>query len=382
MDMALLPRVRASTNTKAFSAMITRIELKNFMSHQHTVIEPAAGLTVLVGPNNIGKSAVVAALQILCRNERSNYVMRHGERECSVAVTTDDGHSIEWRRKNSPSYVIDATLFDRLGRGGVPNELQPALRLPTVDDSNGDDFDVHFGTQKAPIFLLGSSEANAARFFASSSDVIQLVSIQKRHKEKLAAAQQRKNHLEDESRRVNHDLGLLTSALEQLSEQLFQQLLGVVQEKLTVALQEILEQPIKFRADADFKRGSATVEFWIDRGGKREDVLYGQGGSVANILSVGLRIFALTAFSETKHRRFLVLDEQDCWLKPEIVPRLVKIVHEAGRALGLQVIMISHHDVALFDRFADKIYEFKPGADGAVIVVERQTSPNDADSED
>ena len=36
--------------------MITRIELTNFMSHKHTVIEPAAGLTVLVGPNNIGKS--------------------------------------------------------------------------------------------------------------------------------------------------------------------------------------------------------------------------------------------------------------------------------------------------------------------------------------
>ena len=48
--------------------MITRIELTNFMSHAHTVIEPAPGLTVLVGPNNCGKSAVVAALQIICQN--------------------------------------------------------------------------------------------------------------------------------------------------------------------------------------------------------------------------------------------------------------------------------------------------------------------------
>src|SRR6202795_4742833 len=87
--------------------MIKRIELINFMSHPHTVIEPAPGLTVLVGPNNCGNSAVVAALQILCYNESSTYVMRHGERECSVKIETDDGHVIEWRRKNSARYVID-----------------------------------------------------------------------------------------------------------------------------------------------------------------------------------------------------------------------------------------------------------------------------------
>ncbi|NLX55578.1 MAG: hypothetical protein GXY58_10725 [Planctomycetaceae bacterium] len=33
--------------------MITRIELSSFMSHDHTVIEPAAGLTVLIGPEKV-----------------------------------------------------------------------------------------------------------------------------------------------------------------------------------------------------------------------------------------------------------------------------------------------------------------------------------------
>src|SRR5687767_5800163 len=44
----------------------------------------------------------------------------------------------------------------------------------------------------------------------------------------------------------------VTAALEQLNQQLFQQLLGIVQEKLTIALQEILEQPIQFKATAEF----------------------------------------------------------------------------------------------------------------------------------
>ena len=159
----------------------------------------------------------------------------------------------------------------------------------------------------------------------------------------------------------------VTVALERLSEQLFEQLLGTVQEKLTIALQEILEQPIVFRAEADFKRKGATVEFWIERDGKREDVLKGQGGSVANILSVGLRMFALATLDPDKHRRFLVLDEQDCWLRPDLVPRLIKIVHDAGKALGFQVLIISHHDVSAFEQYADKIYQFIPTVNGVEV---------------
>jgi hypothetical protein len=160
----------------------------------------------------------------------------------------------------------------------------------------------------------------------------------------------------------------VTAALDKLSDQLLQQVLGTVQEKLTIALQEILEQPIQFKAEADFKRGGTTVEFWIERNENKEDILRGQGGSVANVLSVGLRMFALATLDESQHRRFLVLDEQDCWLRPDLVPRLVKIVHQAGQALGFQVLMISHHDVSLFERYADRIYQFLPAGQGGVNV--------------
>jgi ABC-type glutathione transport system ATPase component len=160
--------------------------------------------------------------------------------------------------------------------------------------------------------------------------------------------------------------GEVTNALETLNQQLFQHLLNVVQSKMTIALQEVLEQPISFRAEVDFKRGASAVEFSIERGGKKEDVYNGQGGSVANVLSVGLRMLALTTLEG--HRRVLILDEQDCWLRPDLVPRLVKIVHDAGKALGFQIIMISHHDIAAFESHADKIYRFTPLAGGAVQV--------------
>jgi hypothetical protein len=157
-------------------------------------------------------------------------------------------------------------------------------------------------------------------------------------------------------------------------------LLDIIEQKLTLALQEVLEQPIQLKAGVQWKRNSAAVDFWIERGGNREDILKGQGGSVTNILSVGLRMFALTTLDERQHRRFLVLDEQDCWLRPDLVPRLVKIVHDAGKALGFQVLMISHHDASAFAQYADRIYRLTPRADNDVSVSLVESLPIQADA--
>ncbi len=163
--------------------------------------------------------------------------------------------------------------------------------------------------------------------------------------------------------------GDVTNALEQLGEDLFGRTVQLLQEKLTIALQEVLEQPIALKAECRYLRGSAAIEFHIERDGCQEDILKGQGGSVLNILSVGLRLFALTTLPEQRHRRFLVLDEQDCWLRPELVPRLIRIVKEAGRALGFQVIFISHHASPTFAQHADRIYRFEPGEKGVRATI-------------
>lgn len=165
-----------------------------------------------------------------------------------------------------------------------------------------------------------------------------------------------------------------SAALETLSKSLFEEVLGVLETNLTRAIQEVLGQPITFKSHADFKRGAAAVNFSIERDGNAEDVLRGQGGSVQNVLSVGLRMFALATLNPKQHRQFLVLDEQDCWLRPELVPKLVNIVHRAARDLDFQVLMISHHDVGLFEKYADKIYRLAPK--NATVEVDEMTDLN------
>lgn len=167
----------------------------------------------------------------------------------------------------------------------------------------------------------------------------------------------------------------IENALDQLSELLLGSVARVIEEQLTVAVQEVLEQPVTLRVDRSFKRGVMTMEFAIERDGHREDIMKGQGGSVANILSTGLRLFALTVLDESSHRRFLVLDEQDCWLRPDYVPRFVKIVHDAGKALGFQIVMVSHHGTETFAGLADKIITLNPTPDGIVLADASAPAP-------
>jgi hypothetical protein len=160
--------------------------------------------------------------------------------------------------------------------------------------------------------------------------------------------------------------------LEALTQRLLDDLVRQLEDLMTKALREVIEQPLTLKAETAEKRGALNVEFHIERDGQTEDILRGQGGSVTNVLSVMLRFFALSTRDPAKHRRFLVLDEQDCWLRPDLVPRLLEVVQQASRELGFQVIYISHHDRATLERYCDKVYQLRPGADG-VIATEEST---------
>lgn len=165
------------------------------------------------------------------------------------------------------------------------------------------------------------------------------------------------------------------AALDTLDSQLFKKITSLLEDKLSIALQEVLEQNIRLKVESVMSHKSIGFEFSIERDGHEENIMKGCGGSVANILSVGLRLFALTTLDEGVHRRFLVLDEQDCWMQPEIVPRFVKIIKEAAKALNFQVLMISHHDPSLFIDQADRVFQLIPHPEGVTIQVLAKDPP-------
>jgi hypothetical protein len=150
--------------------------------------------------------------------------------------------------------------------------------------------------------------------------------------------------------------------LDELSRELFGNILEEIERNLTYALREILGQDLRVVSQREMKNRKMHVTFGIEREGKPEDILTGQGGSVCNVISVGLRLIALSQLDEREHRRFLVLDEQDCWLRPDLVPNLMAIIHTIAQKLQFQVLVISHHSVDLFREHADRIYRIVPTA--------------------
>jgi DNA repair exonuclease SbcCD ATPase subunit len=154
----------------------------------------------------------------------------------------------------------------------------------------------------------------------------------------------------------------IADRVDQLSQQMFGDILDEVERNLSYALREVLEQELKVVTTREVKKGKVNITFGIERQGEREDILTGQGGSVCNIISVGLRLIALSQLHEKEHRHFLILDEQDCWLRPDLVPRLMNIIHTIAQRLQFQILVISHHDVNLFREYADRIYRLLPPA--------------------
>jgi len=176
--------------------VIKKLILHNFMSHSHSEIELSGGLTVLNGPNNCGKSAIVAAFDVLCNNLSGDFMVRHGAKECYVTVELDDENVVTWRRKGRvTNYEINGREVHRLGRGGVPDDLHQILRMPQIQHPGrqSDPFEIHLAHQKAPIFLLDQPGSRAAMFFASSSDAEKLLRMQQRHRRKVRDARQTLN---------------------------------------------------------------------------------------------------------------------------------------------------------------------------------------------
>jgi exonuclease SbcC len=198
--------------------VIRKIILENFMSHRRTVIEPAAGLTVIIGPNNCGKSAIAHALEMLCYNsEAASYAIRHGTQKATVTVETQDEDGklhtlVWWRKEKTAGYIIDGREISGMGMGKIPDDLHQYLRMPEVPAATGEAFQIHFGLQKSPIFLLDgrAKEIRAAQFFASSSDADRLMDMQRRHKTKEAAAKQEKNRLDGEIAKLDQELSDLS----------------------------------------------------------------------------------------------------------------------------------------------------------------------------
>ncbi len=73
---------------------ITRLELRDFRNYGHWEIRPDSALTVFAGPNAVGKTNIIEAIQVVAtgasfRNPRWEDVVRWGAESTTIAMTAD-----------------------------------------------------------------------------------------------------------------------------------------------------------------------------------------------------------------------------------------------------------------------------------------------------
>jgi predicted ATPase len=133
--------------------------------------------------------------------------------------------------------------------------------------------------------------------------------------------------------------------LEELQDLEHQRSVGVYEKLLTAILADALPGERRAVLELGSERGLPALKIELEKAGQRESILHGSGGAVTNIVCAGLRLIAL---ARSKNRRFIVLDEPDCWLKPSRVPKFASILGQIAQSIGTQAFLISHHDPHFF----------------------------------
>ena len=133
--------------------------------------------------------------------------------------------------------------------------------------------------------------------------------------------------------------------LEHLQTIFHQENTQLFSELLTYFVKDVLNKEKDIVFDLYTYHNLPALKIEAMQNGHREDIYAGNGGSIVNIVSTGLRLIAL---SRMQNRKFIVLDEPDCWLKPDHVPFFAKIIGEISSQLGIQTIIVSHHSWEYF----------------------------------
>jgi DNA repair protein SbcC/Rad50 len=151
--------------------MLTRIEIADYQSIRRAKI-PVGMLTVITGPTGSGKSALIRALLMLCRNARGNGYVRRGAAFCAVAAVETGGQASRAvllrrgaRTTTGDFYRVQARgaepqEFTKLG-GKVPDQVADVLRLEPVN----------FAGQFDAPFLLAEQGTEVARVLGTLTNV-------------------------------------------------------------------------------------------------------------------------------------------------------------------------------------------------------------------
>lgn len=119
---------------------ISQVHIKGFQSHVDSVFTLSDGLTVITGPSDAGKTAIVRALRWLAFNEPQGEAFLHTIRnadgsikeavdQASVEVTFEDGTTVSKTRKGGKTTYTHSGYPSPWCKAEIPPEIKETLGL-------------------------------------------------------------------------------------------------------------------------------------------------------------------------------------------------------------------------------------------------------------
>jgi exonuclease SbcC len=144
--------------------MIKSIELWNWESHEHTLIDNlSAGFNLIFGESNAGKTSVIRALKLVAYNDFNQKCIRVGSKTCAVEVKTDKGRVKVSRPDNHwevQKEGEDTQHYEKIGKVILP-EVSEILGMSMV--TLGDvAFPVNIMNQLEGHFMLSELDGKTA----------------------------------------------------------------------------------------------------------------------------------------------------------------------------------------------------------------------------
>jgi hypothetical protein len=135
----------------------------------------------------------------------------------------------------------------------------------------------------------------------------------------------------------------IESALSQLAEASQIEAVSLYSELLTTLVSEVMGKKQVVILETRKFRNKVHLDLYCEEdGGHRVDIAEAKGGSICNLIAAGMRIVSII---QSPYRRFLFLDEPDCWLAPTLVGPFVRVLRRLCSEVGVQMVYISHHSL-------------------------------------
>lgn len=120
--------------------LIKSITLRNFQKHKKLKLQFDPKITVIVGPNDAGKSsAAFRAVKWAALNQPTgDWMIRHGKTSCKAVLEFDDC-AVERRKGKANLYLLDGKPHRAFGAGKVPDTVAAVVRMDEINFQGQDD---------------------------------------------------------------------------------------------------------------------------------------------------------------------------------------------------------------------------------------------------